>query len=104
MMSFLSKGVVVPPEHVATRIVPTTAIPGGPVHDWTQVTSGFFRVCSGPKRPKRAEVAVHYRGYWFWIAESDVQSRATLAMLEILLSLQESERSQLGPLLTLPIN
>ncbi|MGZ3382085.1 MAG: hypothetical protein ACXVBB_17720, partial [Isosphaeraceae bacterium] len=54
-------------------------------------------------RPHDAEVAVHYRGYWFYIAPNDVNSRAVLAILEIVRALQESDGKSVGPLLTLPI-
>jgi hypothetical protein len=49
------------------------------------------------------EVAVPYRGYWFYIARDDVNSRAVLAILEILFALQESDGKNVGPLLTLPL-
>ena len=48
-------------------------------------------------------MAVHYRGYWFYIAPNDVNSRAVLAILEILFALQESDGKSVGPLLTLPL-
>ena len=41
-------------------------------------------------RPRDAEVAVHYRGYWYYIACDDVSSRAVMSVLEILFSLEES--------------
>jgi hypothetical protein len=67
------------------------------------VTAGLFFVRSGSKRPREAEVAVRYRDHWFWIERKDVASRATLATLELLLSLQESSEEEAGPLLTLPV-
>jgi len=54
-------------------------------------------------RPKGADVAVHYRGYWFYIAADDANPRAVLAILEILFALQESDGKNVGPLLTLPL-
>jgi hypothetical protein len=103
IMIFLSKGVCVPAEHVAEGVAPTTFAPDGSPYDWTRVTAGNFFVASQKHRPRGAEVAVHYRGYWFWIDRSDVNSRAVLAILEILFSLQESDGKNVGPLLTLPI-
>jgi hypothetical protein len=47
-------------------------------------------------------VAVPYRGYWFFIRRDDVSSRSTLAVLEILFALQESDEATAGPVLTLP--
>ena len=102
MAMFLSKGVCVPGEHVRTGIVPVTPGPDGMPFDWTSITRGLFFVSSQRHRPRDAEVAVQYRGYWFYIAQNDVHSRSVLAIFEILFSLQESEDNQLAPLLTLP--
>ncbi|MFO0957943.1 MAG: hypothetical protein U0800_11030 [Isosphaeraceae bacterium] len=105
IMTFLSKGVEIPPEHVARRIAPITCDPvTGAVYDWSSVTAGLLRVRWHKTRPKDAEVAVPYRGYWFSIAEDDVASRATLATVELLLTLQESGGEELGPVLTLPVS
>jgi hypothetical protein len=103
IMTFLSKGVCVPEEHVRSGIAPVTPSPDGQPFDWTQVTAGNFLVHAQKHRPRDAEVAVHYRGYWFFIAPNDVNSRATLAILEVLFALQDSDGRSAGPLLTLPI-
>lgn len=103
IMTFLSKGVCVPEEHVRSGIAPVTPGPDGQPFDWTQVTAGNFQVHAQKHRPRDAEVAVHYRGYWFFIAPNDVNSRAALAILEVLFALQDSDGRSAGPLLTLPI-
>jgi hypothetical protein len=102
-MTFLSKGVCVPEEHVHSGIVPMTRGPDGELYDWKQVTAGQFFVHSQKHRPRGTEVAVRYRGYWFYIPQDDVHSRAMLAVLEILFALQESDGKSVGPLLTLPV-
>jgi hypothetical protein len=103
VMTFLSKGVCLPDEHVARGIAPSTPRPDGLPFDWTEVTAGHFAVRCQKHRPKDAEVAVPYRGYWFYIADNDVASRASLAILEVLFALQESDGKSAGPLLTLPL-
>jgi hypothetical protein len=103
IMTFLSKGVCVPDEHVTEGIAPVTLDETGQPYDWTQITAGNFVVHAQKHRPRDAEVAVPYRGYWFYIATNDVNSRATLAILEIVFALQESGDRNAGPLLTLPI-
>jgi hypothetical protein len=103
IMTFLSKGVCVPEEHVKTGVAPLTPGPDGRPFDWTGVTAGNFLVGSQKHRPHDAEVAVHYRGYWFYIASTDVNSRAVLAILELLFALQESDAKSVGPMLTLPL-
>jgi hypothetical protein len=103
VMTFLSKGVCVPAEHVATHIAPVTPGPDGRPFDRTRITAGMFFVNSDKHRPKDAEVTVHYRDYWFFIAKRDVGSRAVLAILQVLFALEESEEKPGGPLLTLPL-
>jgi hypothetical protein len=103
IMTFLSKGVCIPDEHVISGIVPITPGPDGQPFDWTSVTAGHFLVHAQKHRPRAAEVAVQYRGYWFYIASDDVKTRAVLAILEILFALQESGEKTSGPLLTLPV-
>jgi hypothetical protein len=103
IMTFLSKGVCVPEEHVLSGMAPMTQGPDGVLFDWTQVTAGHFLVHAQKHKPHDAEVAVKYRGYWFSIAPNDVNSRAVLAILEILFALQESDNKSIGPLLTLPL-
>jgi hypothetical protein len=103
VMIFLSKGVCVPEEHLLSGVAPMTTGPDGRPYDWTHVTAGNFFVAAQKHRPRDAEVAVPYRGYWFFIPRTDVNSRAVLAILEVLFSLQESDGKSVGPLLTLPL-
>ncbi|MDG3003784.1 hypothetical protein [Paludisphaera mucosa] len=103
IMIFLSKGVCVPQEHVVRNVVPNTPGPDGRPYDWTQVVAGNFFVHSSKHRPREAEIAVHYRDYWFFVPKNDVNSRSILAILEILVSLEDSEARTTGPLLTIPV-
>ena len=75
IMTFLSKGVCVPEEHVRSGVAPVTPGPDGRPFDWTQVTAGNFFVhvaetpaprCGGGRavpgllvlhRPERRELA-----------------------------------------------
>ncbi len=99
---FLSKGVVVPEEHMRNGVAPTTPGPEGRPYDWTQVTKGLFCVQVQASKPRDAEVAVKYRGYWFYIPKNDVESRSVMAIIELLFAFQEADIKQLGPLLTIP--
>jgi hypothetical protein len=103
IMTFLSKGVCIPDEHLVAGIAPLTPGPDGQPYDWTKVTAGNFTVHVQKHRPHNAEAAVYYRGYWFYIAGDDVKSRAVLAILEVLFALQESGDKPVGPVLTLPV-
>lgn len=103
IMTFLSKGVCVPEDHVQSGVAPVTPGPDGMPFDWTRITAGNFIVHAQKHRPHDAEVVVKYRGYWFYIARNDVKSCAALAFLEMLFALQESDGRNVGPLLTLPV-
>jgi hypothetical protein len=84
--------------------VPVTRTADGQPFDWTLITAGNFVVHVQKHRPRYAEVAVPYRGYWFYIAPDDVDSHAIPAIPEVVFALQESDGKSAGPLLTLPID
>jgi hypothetical protein len=104
---YLANGVEVPPEHVFARVVRPPLDADGRVFDSWEVTSGLFEVhaCAGHKHkpPPTAYVAVWYRGYWYYIDDRDVESKATFALV-LQLSRLDFARQHLGaaPVLTLP--
>jgi hypothetical protein len=102
---YLANGVEVPPEHVRCGLVPVAVGPDGIVFDTREVTRGLFEVhvAKGHKPPPCAYVAVHYRGYWFYIDDHDQASKAAFGLV-LQLSRLDFKRQQLGggPLLTLP--
>lgn len=102
VLAFLSKGVDVPEVHVRRGTVHLFKGLDGRPFDGRQLTKGLFQVCVQRHRPLRSDLAVHYRGYWFYIPESDVQSRATLSQVKLAIDLQ-SQAGNAGPVLTLPL-
>ena len=102
VLAFLSKGVDVPDAHVRQESVILFKGPDGRPFDARRLTQGLFHVCVQKHRPLRSDLAVYYRGYWYYISEDDVQSRATLNYVKLVLDM----RSQAGtsPVLTLPVN
>ncbi len=103
VLAFLSKGVDVPEKHLHHGTACTFKGPDGRPFDARQITRGLFRVCVQKHRPWRSELAVHYRGHWFYIAEDDVRSRSTLNLVKLAIDLQ-SQAGAAGPVLTLPLN
>lgn len=101
-MAFLSKGVEVPESHVRRGLTHVFKALDGRTFDARQLTNGLFHVCVQKHRPLRSDLAVYYRGHWFYIPESDVQSRSTLNFVKFMIDV----RSQAGesPVLTLPVN
>jgi hypothetical protein len=80
---FLANGVEVPPEHLSCGLVRPPTDAEGRVIDMREVTAGLFEVHAwkGHKPPPNAYVAVPYRGYWFYIDDSDQASKATLVLM-----------------------
>jgi hypothetical protein len=106
---YLSQGVEVPAEHLASRVAKPTLEADGRVFDWQQVTGGLFivRACWGKKPPAGAAVAVPYRGYWFYIDDTDHATKSTFILLrpsrQLNLGATPTDRKGAGPVLTLPV-
>ena len=97
VMTFLSKGVCVPEEHVRSGVAPVTRGPDGAPFNWTCVTGGNFFVHAQKHRPRDAEAAVYYRGY----CGLDIAPKRLIAgsagYLETLFALQESDGEERRP-------
>jgi hypothetical protein len=102
VMAFLAQHVQVPTEHVRAGLVRVTLGPDGKPFDWRQVSHGMFRVRSGRSRPKHSYLAIEHRGHWFWIDDTDIESKATYTLLTQLFSLQAASDKIRAPLLTIP--
>jgi hypothetical protein len=105
VLFYLANGVEVPPKQVEAGLVhlPVDA-EGRPVGP--EVTRGLFQVrtCKGLEPPKSAYVAVKYRGWWYYLDDSDQQSKATFALV-LGMSRLDFARQRIGttgPVLTLP--
>lgn len=103
---FLANGIEVPEEHLCAGVAqPVNGAEGHPM-DPAEITRGLFAVhaCKGHKPPPTAFVAIHYRGYWYYIDDRDHQSKTTFALLSYLGRLDFARQSLGGvPALTLPV-
>ncbi len=97
---YLTQGVTPPQSHIDRNLTFSTWPFPGPDND---KIDRVFKVKASPSRPQ-ASLAVQYRGYWFYIDETDLTSKSTfLVFSEIYrLALIGSDQSQ-APLLTLPL-
>jgi hypothetical protein len=77
------------------------ARPNAAAADWDEVLGGYFTVRQSKQRPEAAAVAVRYRGYWFYIADDDLDSKSTFDLIGHLFALQASAGDGASPLLTL---
>ena len=97
---YLTQGVTPPQSHIDRNLTFSTWPFPGPDND---KIDQVFKVQASPSKPQ-ASLAVRYRGYWFYIDETDLVSKSTFLVLSEIyrLSLVGSDRSQ-APLLTLPL-
>jgi hypothetical protein len=103
---FVSHGVDLPNEHAERGVARVTVDESGQPFDWQQVMAGLFKVRSsaGKERPRRAHVAIQYQGYWFYIDETDLETKATFSLLLELARLNFADGKSIAkPLLTLPL-
>ena len=103
VLYFLSKAVEPPAEHVKAGLVVVTVDDDGQPFNWSKVTGKVLTIHSQERRPQKAYVAVQHRGWWFYIADDDQNSKATFSFLNILYSLQQASGQGKSPVLTLPV-
>ncbi len=103
-MYYVSHAISVPCEHYEAGLVPVTVDALNQPFDWTQVAGNLFRVCVQKHKPKCSYVAVKYRGYWYYIPDDHLSSKATFTFLAALLELQAGGTSSPPPpTLTIPV-
>jgi hypothetical protein len=102
VLGFLSDSVDVPSEDESAGRVTLTKTPSGERFDWQMVFGNLLRVHNSPRAPKNAAVAVPYRGSWFYIDDSDPDSKSTFSLLADIFELQSGEIKSTAPVLTLP--
>ena len=63
----------------------------------------WFVVKSSDSEPKDSSLSIEYRGHWFYIEDTDLQSRETFAMLTALFAVVGGTVPGAHPVLTLPV-
>lgn len=102
VLTFLAQHVDVPDEHVRRGLVRVTLGPDGRRFDWHELSGGLFHIRNSPEEPTDAFLRVHYRGHWFYIDDTDIESKSTYTLLAELFSLQAANGNVEAPVLTLP--
>ena len=100
---FLSHSVAAPATHEAQGFVTVAKGADGEEFDWSTVTGNLLRISSGTESPENAFVRIRYRNHWFYIEDSDLNTKATFNLLTYLLSLQSAGREGIGAMLTVPV-
>lgn len=89
IMYFLSQPVEVPCPHVEKGIVRQTIDPATNCpFDWQLIFHDLFRVQTSKIRPRGAAVSIKHNGHWFYIDESDIDSKRTFNLLLELFNLE----------------
>jgi hypothetical protein len=104
-MFYLSQAIEVPQPHRDKGLVTTTVDSTGMPFDWTQVTGDLLRIHSSKSRlaPDNAAVAVQHWGYWYYVDNANLGSKATITLLGQLFALQAGSVAGRPPVLTLPV-
>jgi len=98
LIEILTAAIDVPQEHIEKNLVtiyPPIGLPGQDV-----------RIISSPEKPKGMPLSVKYRGYWFYIDETDHDTKAFFRALRTFWSLGIAGTSDLksGPVFTIPVS
>jgi hypothetical protein len=72
--------------------------------DWRKATVDLLDVRCSLLPPRGAFVSVEYRGYWFYIGDSDIKSKDTFALLYLIFALEAGEVPSMLPILTIPVS
>jgi hypothetical protein len=69
-------------------------------------TSGTsaVNILSGSSAPSDASIAVQYNGRWFWIADTDIQSKTIFGTVMLLFSISDIGVKGTGTIVTVPAN
>jgi len=103
VLYFLSQSVEVPADDIAKGRVTLTLDSNDEIFDWKRVSEGLMHIRSSPTQPDNASVTVPYRGSWFYIDDSDLDSKSTFSMLGQLFALQSGNAAGMVPVLTIPV-
>ncbi len=98
LVQILGASIEVPQEHVTEGVTfhyPALGLPGKNIH-----------IYASKEEPKRAAIAVNYRGYWFYIDDSDLNTKFLFRTLYTLWTtvIASSADQKAAPVLTIPVS
>ena len=102
-MFFISHGVQVPQEMLDSGLVHINRPSGNENYNWHPMLTGLFQVRSSSSKPDNPYLAVPYKGYWFYIDNTDIDSKETMVLMSIMFQLQAGGGESISPVLTLPV-
>ena len=96
-MYFLSQGVDIPPDDAARG-----AAVQNPNTGLMAARGGLFHVRTSATEPQQTSVKIFYRNAWFYIPDTDADSKVTFALMSMFLMLQAGDTAKITPLIALP--
>ena len=103
LLYYLSQSIEAPQEDVRKGKLTTTKYADGRPFYWSDLFSDLFQIKSSPEKPSDAFVSIKYRGSWFYIDDTDVESKRTYALFSQIFAIQAGKINVERPILTLPI-
>lgn len=103
LLYYLSQSVEVPQEDVTKGKLTTTKYADGRPFYWRELFSNLFIIKSGSEKPSDAFVSIKYRGSWFYIDDTDVESKRSYSLFSQIFAIQAGKLKVESPILTLPI-
>lgn len=88
----LSNYIEVPEEHIAN---------GKTFEFKSQENPAIIKIFSSKDKPENAYVAIKNRDYWFYIDDSDWNSKSTFGIVQVLLNLSKGTDPSKGPLISI---
>ncbi|MDF1757133.1 MAG: hypothetical protein P1U74_02400 [Legionellaceae bacterium] len=100
LLNYFSKGVHVPEIDVKNKQALITYYPNGDRFYWDEVTKGLFEVHSSQYKPNNAFVSIWYRNKWFYISDSDFDSKETMNLIMIIMGIYQGKVEPFLPVFT----
>lgn len=103
LLYYLSHNVEAPSGH-QHELVTVTRTREGRMFNWDETPAGrLFKVRTSGEQPENAYIATRYRGHWFYIEDTDLETKSTFMLLRQLFDLQAGQTNPQVPALTLPV-
>jgi hypothetical protein len=104
VLFYLSQSVEAPQEHIREGLVTVTRNSNGTPFAWSLTPAGGrFKVRSSTSRPESAFTAVPYRDHWFYLDDSDLESKSSFMLMSQVFRLQAGTVASVAPVLTIPV-
>jgi hypothetical protein len=103
IIAYLAHGIELPLDDIKDGEVYQLRWPDGHLFDWTPLMAGMWKVYNRRGEPARAYAKVVVHNHWFYIKDTDLDSKATFMFVHRLITLTAGQQTTSpGPLLTLP--